>query len=126
MEYHGDSRVDIFAEGDRGTFIEVKGVTLEKDGVVMFPDAPTERGVKHLNTLMKCIEDGYDAYVFLVVQMSDVDYFIPNYETHEEFGIKLEEAHDKGVHVIAYDCDVTEDSISIGKEVEVRFRGRSS
>ena len=123
---HGDSRVDIFAEGERGTFIEVKGVTLEKDGAVMFPDAPTERGVKHLKTLMKCIEEGFDAYVFLVVQMSDVDYFIPNYETHEEFGIKLEEAHDKGVHVIAYDCDVTEDSISIGKEVEVRFRGRSS
>ena len=119
---HGESRVDIFAEGKKGTFVEVKGVTLERDGIVLFPDAPTERGVKHLNTMMRCLEEGYDAYVLLVIQMSDVDYFIPNYETHEEFGIKLKEAYDKGVHILAYDCIVTEDSISIGKEVEVRFR----
>ena len=119
---HGESRVDIFADGKKGTFVEVKGVTLERDGVVLFPDAPTERGVKHLNTLMRCVEEGYDAYVLLVIQMSGVDYFIPNYETHEEFGIKLKEAHDKGVNILAYDCVVTEDSISIGKEVEVRFR----
>lgn len=119
---HGDSRIDIFAEGERGTFIEVKGVTLEKNGVVLFPDAPTERGMKHLNTLIKCVEEGYDAYVFLVIQMSDVDYFIPNYETHEEFGIKLKEAYDKGVKIIAYDCIVTEDSITADREVEVRFR----
>ena len=119
---HGESRVDIFAEGKKGTFVEVKGVTLERDGIVLFPDAPTERGVKHLNTMMRCVEEGYDAYVLLVIQMSDVDYFIPNYDTHEEFGIKLKEAYDKGVHILAYDCIVTEDSISIGKEVEVRFR----
>ena len=120
---HGESRIDIFAEGKKGTFIEVKGVTLENDGVVLFPDAPTERGVKHLNTLIRCVDEGYDAYILLIVQMSDVGYFIPNYETHEEFGIKLKEAYDKGVHILAYDCVVTEDSISIGKEVEVRFRG---
>ena len=119
---HGESRVDIFAEGEKGTFIEVKGVTLERDGVVLFPDAPTERGVKHLNTLMRCVEEGYDAYVLLIIQMSDVDYFIPNYETHEEFGIRLKEAHDRGVHILAYDCMVTEDSISFNREVEVRFR----
>ena len=123
---HGESRVDIFAEGKKGTFVEVKGVTLERDGIVLFPDAPTERGVKHLNTLMRCVDEGYDAYVLLVIQMSDVDYFIPNYETHEEFGIKLKEARDKGVHILAYDCVVTEDSITLGKEVEVRFRERSS
>ena len=123
---HGESRVDIFAEGKKGTFVEVKGVTLERDGIVLFPDAPTERGVKHLNTLMRCVDEGYDAYVLLVIQMSDVDYFIPNYETHEEFGLKLKEARDKGVHILAYDCVVTEDSITLGKEVEVRFRERSS
>ncbi len=123
---HGDSRIDICAEGKKRTFIEVKGVTLEKDGVVMFPDAPTERGVKHLNSLMGCVDEGNDAYILLVIQMSNVDYFIPNYSTHEEFGIKLKEAADHGVHVLAYDCDVTEDSITLGREVEVRFRERSS
>ena len=65
---HGESRVDIFAEGKKGTFVEVKGVTLERDGIVLFPDAPTERGVKHLNTMMRCLEEGYDAYVLLVIQ----------------------------------------------------------
>lgn len=119
---HGDSRFDIFADADTPTFIEVKGVTLEDDGVVLFPDAPTERGLKHLRGLMKAVEEGYDAYVFLLVQMRSVEYFIPNYETHEEFGIVLKEASERGVHVIAYDCIVEEDSISIGDPVQVRFR----
>lgn len=120
--FHGDSRFDLYAEAEKECFIEVKGVTLERDGTVMFPDAPTERGVKHLKGLMRCIDEGYDAYLFLLIQTSDVDHFTPNYETHEEFGIVLEQAAEKGVHVVAYDCDVTEDSISLGKEVGIRFR----
>lgn len=119
---HGDSRIDILAEGERKCFVEVKGVTLEKDGVVLFPDAPTERGLKHLDNLIRCVDEGYDACVLLLIQMSDVNYFMPNYETHEAFGKRLKEASDRGVKVIAYDCSVTEDSIEIGNPVEVRFR----
>ena len=118
---YGDSRFDIYAEGERKCFIEVKGVTLEDDGVVMFPDAPTERGLKHLRELENAVRDGYDAYILLLVQMSDVRYFIPNYATHREFGEALEHASRNGVHVVCYDCDLTEDSISIGNPVEIRF-----
>ena len=119
---YGNSRFDIYAEGDRNCFIEVKGVTLEDDGVVLFPDAPTERGVKHVKELEEAAKDGYDTYIMLLVQMSDVKYFIPNYATHREFGEALEHASQNGVHILCYDCEVTEDSISMGKPVEVRFR----
>ncbi len=118
---YGNSRFDIYAEGNRKCFIEVKGVTLEDDGVVLFPDAPTERGVKHVNELMKAMDEGYDACIFLVIQMSGVKYFTPNYETHREFGEILKKAWDHGVKIIAYDCIVTENSIDINKEVEVRL-----
>ncbi|MBQ7702340.1 MAG: DNA/RNA nuclease SfsA [Candidatus Methanomethylophilaceae archaeon] len=119
---YGNSRFDIYAEGYRKCFIEVKGVTLEKDGVVLFPDAPTERGLKHIHELEMAAKDGYDAYIILLVQMSDVRYFIPNYETHREFGEALEHASKNGVIVKAYDCIITEDFITIGKPVEIRFR----
>lgn len=119
---YGDSRIDIFVEADKDTFVEVKGVTLERDGVVLFPDAPTERGVKHVNELMKAVKDGYDAIVFLLVQMSNVDYFTPNYETHEEFGKVLEKASKNGVRIVAFDCVVNEDSIELGRPIGIRFR----
>ena len=119
---YGNSRFDIFCEADRPTFVEVKGVTLENDGVVLFPDAPTERGVKHLKELIQCVKDGYDAYLFLLVQMSDVEYFTPNYDTHEEFGTVLKDASDNGVRIIAYDCAVEEDSIKAKDPVRVVFR----
>lgn len=122
---HGDSRIDIFAEGEKGCFIEVKGATLENDRTVLFPDAPTERGLKHLRELMDCVKEGYEAYAFFLIQMSDVDHFEPNYETHAEFGYALKEASESGVHVVAYDCVVTEDSIVLNRPVEIRFRERS-
>lgn len=75
---YGNSRFDIYAEGDSKCFIEVKGVTLEDNGIVLFPDAPTERGVKHVRELEEAVRDGYDAYIMLLVQMSDVRNFIPN------------------------------------------------
>ena len=114
---YGNSRFDILAEGDRPTFIEVKGVTLEDDGIVMFPDAPTERGVKHLRELMSAHQDGYDTIVFFLIQMDDVKYFTPNRKTHREFAEALREASEAGVRVVAYDSVVTEDSIIIGDRV---------
>ena len=84
---YGNSRFDIYVEsGNRKAFIEVKGVTLENNGVVRFPDAPTLRGVKHVNELVKSIKDGYEAYVLFVVQINEVSYFTPNDETHKAFG----------------------------------------
>lgn len=84
---YGNSRFDLYAEEEeRKIFIEVKGVTLEEDGVVKFPDAPTERGVKHVEELCKAVRDGYEAYIFFVVQMKNVKYFTPNTRTHPEFG----------------------------------------
>lgn len=119
---YGASRLDFYVEakGQR-IFIEVKGVTLEEDGVVLFPDAPTERGVKHLDELEKCIHDGYAATVVFVVQMSDVLYFTPNRRMHPAFADAIVRAKDAGVLVEAYDCDVTPNSMTIGKAVEVRL-----
>lgn len=101
--------------------MEVKGVTLEHDGIARFPDAPTERGVKHLRELKACIEDGYEAYVVFVIQMKGIELFMPNIETHREFAEVLKEAQEAGVRVLAYDCDVTEDSIKISSPVPVKL-----
>ena len=120
------SRFDLYVEeGERRIFMEVKGVTLEMDGVVKFPDAPTERGVKHLNELCEAVREGYEAYVFFVIQMKGVKYFTPNMATHAAFGEALEHAKEQGVHVLAYDCKVSKDSIEIGKEVPVVFRNEN-
>ena len=117
---YGNSRFDLYVEVDgRKIFMEVKGVTLEEDGIVRFPDAPTERGVKHMNELVRAVRDGYEAYVFFVIQMKDVKYFAPNEVTHPEFAEALRLAHEEGVEVLAYDCNVTEDSITIEKRVPV-------
>lgn len=119
---YGNSRFDIFVEdGQRKAFVEVKGVTLEENGEVRFPDAPTARGVKHINELMKCIDEGYEAYILFVIQMKGVSYFTPNDLTHKEFGDTLRRASKKGVRIIAVDCIVSSDSIEIDSEVEVRL-----
>ncbi len=110
----GDSRLDFYAENrDTRAFCEVKGVTLERDGVVLFPDAPTERGVKHLRELIRCVEAGFDAWAVFVVQMSDARYFTPNRQTHPEFADALGEARRAGVRLLALDCAVTPESITI-------------
>ncbi len=119
---YGDSRFDFYIEdGERKAFMEVKGVTLEIDGVCRFPDAPTERGVKHIKELVKCMEDGYEAYILFVIQMSPVKYLEPNDITHQAFGDALREAFKAGVHVMARDCRITADCMEIMNEVEVRL-----
>lgn len=119
---YGESRFDFYIEdGARRAFMEVKGVTLEEDGVCRFPDAPTERGIKHIRELMKCMEEGYEAYILFVIQMSPVKYLEPNDKTHKAFGDALREAAKAGVHVMARDCLITIDSMEIMNEVEVRL-----
>lgn len=114
----GDSRLDLYVEaGKRRIFIEVKGVSLEEDGRVRFPDAPSERAVKHAGELIRAVEEGCEAYVLFVVQMKDVDYFTPNIETHSEFGEALKKAVDHGVKIMAYDCRVGCDFIELADEV---------
>lgn len=120
------SRFDFYIEEDgRKIFMEVKGVTLENDGIVKFPDAKTERGVKHLNELCEAVKEGYEAYVMFVVQMKGVKYFTPNMATHPEFGNALKQAQEQGVRILAYDCKVTKNSIELAKEVPVIFRNKN-
>ena len=117
-----NSRFDFYVEeGDMRAFIEAKGVTLENGGVVAFPDAPTERGVKHLKELIYAKSQGYDALVLFIIQMKDVKYFTPNDQTHKAFGDTLREAKEKGVDILALCCQVTPDTIITDKEVEVRL-----
>ena len=123
---YGNSRFDLYIESQgRKCFMEVKGVTLEEDGVVRFPDAPTERGVKHVKELCRCIEDGYEAYIMFVVQMANVKYFEPNEAIHPEFGAALREAQQAGVHILAYACDVRKDLINLSKPVRVYLNGNT-
>ena len=119
----GNSRLDFYIEtGDgRKIFMEVKGVTLEQENVVLFPDAPTERGIKHLKELVSCIAQGYEAYVLFVVQMERVKYFTPNDKTHPAFGQALREAAKLGVQVQAVDCIVTEDTVIPNREVMIKL-----
>ena len=119
---YGNSRFDIYLESkNKKAFIEIKGVTLEEDGVVLFPDAKTERGVKHIKELIEAKKDGYHSYVVFVVQMKDVKYFTPNIKMHKELGDALIEAQNAGVNVLAYDCEVTPNSIEIKDEVNVKL-----
>ncbi len=119
---HGDSRFDFsFMLNGKTCFLEVKGVTLETEGICAFPDAPTERGAKHLRGLQKCVEDGFGGYVLFVIQMADVKYLHPNDATDPAFGKALREAAAAGVQVLAVDCAVTEDSMIIGNFVPVRL-----
>jgi len=117
-----NSRFDFYIEADgKKVFVEVKGVTLEIDGVALFPDAPTERGVKHIKELCKCLDDGYEAYLVFIIQMKNVKYFAPNAETHKEFAETLKTAKKKGVNMIAVDCEVTKNSIVAKDYVEVKI-----
>ena len=119
---HGDSRFDFsFLLDEQRCFLEVKGVTLENDGVCAFPDAPTERGVKHLRGLQRAAEEGYGAFVLFVIQMPDVKYLRPNDETDPAFGAALREAAAAGVTVLAMDCGVTEDTMEIRLPVLVKL-----
>lgn len=111
---YGNSRFDFYLEqGDKKIFLEVKGVTLEEDGVAMFPDAPTKRGVKHIEELIACKEDGYDAYIVFVVQMAGMKVFRPNEKTQPEFGEALRKARIHGVEIIVKNCMVTPDELKI-------------
>ena len=102
---YGNSRIDLYVEtNERKILIEVKGVTLEEEGRVRFPDAPSERAVKHVEELKAAVRQGYEAYVFFVIQMRDVRYFTPNADTHPAFAKALREAAGDGVRVVAYDC----------------------
>ncbi|HHX60068.1 MAG TPA: DNA/RNA nuclease SfsA [Epulopiscium sp.] len=115
---YNKSRFDFYFETkDQKGFIEVKGVTLEEDGVVLFPDAPTERGLKHIYELVEAKKEGYLAYVIFVIQMKDVKYFKPNIKTHKEFGEALGSAKSQGVEILAYDSIVTREGIEISQEV---------
>ena len=121
---YGSSRFDLFVEADgKKVFIEVKGVTLEENGVARFPDAPSERAVKHVKELEGAVKAGYEAYVFFVVQMKGVRVFTPNMDTHPAFGEALLSASKAGVHVLAYDCKVGKDDIHIEDEVPVVLEG---
>ena len=117
----GNSRFDFYAESASGAkaFIEVKGVTLENDNVAAFPDAPSERAVKHVEELIEAQEQGYEAYLIFVVQMKDICRVEPNWRTQPAFGEALRKARSAGVHLLAYDCLVEEDSLVIGNEVPV-------
>lgn len=119
---YGSSRFDFYWESSKSRgFVEVKGVTLEEDGVVRFPDAPTLRGVKHLDELVKAREAGYEAAVCFVIQMENVRWFAPNDVTHPEFGQALRRAAQAGVEILAMDCAVTPQSLTIGKSVPIRL-----
>ena len=116
----GDSRFDFaFIKDGKQCFLEVKGCTLENDGICAFPDAPTERGAKHLRGLVEAAKAGFGAYVLFVIQMADVEYLHPNDVTDPNFGTALREAAANGVQVLAMDCEVSVDDMRIRKAVPV-------
>ena len=118
----GNSRFDFYWEaGARRGFTEVKGCTLEEDGWTYFPDAPTERGVKHLEELARARAEGFEAAVCFVIQMADVDGFSPNDRTHPAFGEALRRAVDQGVEVLARQCAVSPGEVWMTGPVEIRL-----
>ncbi len=119
---YGNSRFDFYIEDNcRKILLEVKGVTLENEGVVMFPDAPTERGAKHVSELAASIDEGYEAYLLFVVQMKGVKYFTLNDKTDPKFATAVRRAAEYGVKILAYDCDVTPEKMEISERVEVKL-----
>lgn len=119
---YGDSRFDLYLENaESRMFLEVKGVTLEEDGVARFPDAPTLRGVKHIQELIRCREEGYRAGILFMIQMKGIRYLEPNDRTHPEFGEALRRADRAGVEILAVDCRVTPESILADERVDVRL-----
>lgn len=119
---YGDSRFDFYIE-DEGVkaFLEVKGVTLENNGIASFPDAPTIRGIKHINELIACKNQGFEAYIIFVIQMKQVHKFTPNDITHKAFGDALRNAQKAGVKILAFDCHVQENSIEIDSSVKIEL-----
>lgn len=115
-----NSRFDFFIQsGDARIFLEVKGVTLEQNGTALFPDAPTERGVKHLHELTSCLNEGYGACVLFVVQMKGASVLRPNDDTHPAFGAALRRAAEAGVRLLAVDCIVTKDRMELNDKIEI-------
>lgn len=120
-----NSRFDFYVETPTGrSYLEVKGVTLEDKGIARFPDAPTERGIKHLRELAECIREGYGAYVLFVIQMEGVRYFTPNMDTAPEFGEALAAAGRAGVNLLAYDCRITENTMELNNQVPIYIEGK--
>lgn len=118
----GNSRFDIYFEkGDRKGFIEIKGVTLEENRVGMFPDAPTKRGKKHLDELIKAKNEGYESYVFFLVQFMNIDYFVPNYKMDLEFGNTLNKCEEENVQILVYNSDVGKDYIEIKDSIKYKL-----
>ena len=114
----GNSRFDFYLEADgRRILAEIKGVTLERDGVVLFPDAPTQRGVKHLRELSDAVKQGYDAYLFFIVQMERCRYFTPNRATDPDFADALRDAQMAGVKLVALNCRVTEQELTVFRQI---------
>lgn len=120
---YGNSRFDLYVESSRRkAFMEVKGVTLEENNIARFPDAPTQRGLKHVEELIHCIQDGYEAYLLFVIQMKGLTCFEPNRNTHPEFGEALIDAQNAGVKLLAYDCFVTENLMEIRDPVPINLK----
>lgn len=118
----GKSRLDFYFEyNGKRAYAEVKGVTLEKDNVVSFPDAPTQRGVKHIRELCECLKEGYEAYIIFVVQMKNASYFEPNADNDPDFAAALKSAAEKGVKVLCFECEVTKTEMNITKQVRVQL-----
>ena len=119
----GNSRFDFYIEDSEGQkgYIEVKGCTLENDGVASFPDAPTERGVKHIEEMIRAKKEGYSASILFIVQMEGMKYIRPNDETHPAFGDALRKAASAGVNVIAYECNIRPDEMTVTKKIPVRL-----
>ena len=119
---YGNSRFDFYIETkDRKIFAEIKGVTLEENGVVKFPDAPTERGVKHIKELCDAIKNGYDAYIFFIVQMEECKYFTPNRNTHPEFADAFIAAQKCGVNIKCLNCTVEPDKLYIKNFIDIKL-----
>lgn len=120
---YGKSRFDLYVEyGDRKVFMEVKGVTLEDGGIARFPDAPTERGLKHVEELIQCREAGYEAYLLFVIQMKGIRHFEPNWITQPVLGEALIRAQKHGVQLLAMDCIVTPDTLTIDAPVPIQLQ----
>ncbi|MBO1679176.1 DNA/RNA nuclease SfsA [Bittarella massiliensis (ex Durand et al. 2017)] len=118
----GASRIDFYLQkGGRRALVEVKGVTLEEGGGLYFPDAPTQRGVKHIEELERARAQGWDAFLLFVAQLSPARFLSPNDRTHPQFGQALRRAAAAGVIPLCYDCRVAEDSLALGRPVEVRL-----
>lgn len=121
--FYKDSRFDFYVEaGTRKIYIEVKGVTLEKDRTALFPDAPSARALKHVEELIEAVGKGFEGYVIFVIQMKGPERFMPNREAQPEFADALQRAKEAGVHILAYDCSVSADEIELCEPVEVELQ----